>query len=79
MTREELRDHIQRLIERDLELVCRVERTGPTYGNALGIRVLADGGEYVVLVSKFVHDDMAERGRECTPEEVAELDRTEDW
>ena len=95
MTRSELRDHLQRLIERELELICRTAHTGPRWGSNPAIRVFVDGGEHIVLIGKLlpsatappvlVEDVLAplpgeiQHGRPCTAAEVAELDRTEDW
>ena len=90
MTRSELRDHLQRLIERELELLCRTAHTSPTYGEAPAIRVFADGREFLVLVGErptLGHPNpysdpfgaQPADGRPCTAAEVAELDRTEDW
>lgn len=94
MTRETLRDHLQRLIERDLELVCRRAHTTEKYAGAPMIRVFADGREFLILVGErptlgvpnpYQADALAplpqevQRGRECTQAELAELDRTEDW
>ena len=52
MTAPELRDHLQRLIERELELVCRSAHTGPNWNNSPAIRVFAGGAEFLVLVGE---------------------------
>lgn len=89
MTQHELRDHIQRLIQRELELPCRAAHTSERYGSAPAIRVFVDGGEHLVLVGQLiacaVDDPLTARpgevqvGRECTAAEIAELERTTDW
>jgi hypothetical protein len=77
MTARTLRDQLLTLVIRDLELLA-----GPIEHEAgiPGILVHSQAGDIMVIVSEPQQPFPApDPGRDCTPAEVADLDREESW